>query len=48
MGSNEHTAIRFLISASLGGFRPFAVTSQLNILLIILVNLLVLGLINLA
>jgi hypothetical protein len=48
MESNDYSAPRLLANTDDGGFRPIAVASRLNILLINLVNLLVLGLIILA
>lgn len=48
VGTNEHIATRILADAARGSLRPLAVSSLLNLLLIILVNLLVLGLIIIA
>jgi hypothetical protein len=48
MDSSDYSATRLLVNTDEGGFRPIAVTSRLNILLINLVNLLILGLIILA
>jgi hypothetical protein len=48
VGNNTNTAARFLVNPAVGGRRPIAVISLLNLILINLVNLLVLGLIILA
>jgi hypothetical protein len=48
VGINANIVTHFLVNTTRGILRPIAVTSLLNILLIILVNLLVLGLIILA
>lgn len=48
VGTSANIATRFLVNTTRGILRPIALTSLLNILLIILVNLLVLGLIILA
>jgi hypothetical protein len=48
VGTNANIATRTLVNTEAGIPRPIAVTSLLNLILIILVNLLVLGLINLA
>ena len=48
VGTNANIETGFLVNTTNGILRPIAVTSLLNILLIILVNLLVLGLIILA
>ncbi len=48
MGINANMTTRILVNTARGILRPIAVTSLLNLLLIILVNLLVLGLIIIA